>query len=291
MANLVIGCGYLGEPVALEWLGQRRKRQVFATTRSERHRREMINLELTPVVCDVTQPETLKALPKADTVLYAIGLDRAAGKSMREVYVDGLAAVLDHLPPPKRFIYVSSSSVYGQQDGSWVDEGCATEPHEESGKIVLEAEKLLRGRIPEAIILRFAGIYGPDRLLRQQAIEAGEPLAGDPEKWLNLIHLFDGVEAVMAAEKRGVPGKTYNVSDGNPCTRRQFFTELARQLKAPEPRFVPLESGARSSHDSGHRRISNERLRTVLGVYPRYPSYAEGLAATIRLMRESEAGA
>src|SRR5438552_2269194 len=111
------------------------------------------------------------------------------GRAMREVHVDGLRHVLDTLPVPGRFVYVSSTGVYGQTDGSWVDESSPTEPAEEAGRVVLEAERLLRERLPAAVVLRFAGIYGPDRLLRGQAVRNGEPLVGDPEKWLNLIHV------------------------------------------------------------------------------------------------------
>src|SRR5262249_40213841 len=146
-----------------------------------------------------------------NTVVHAIGLDRNSGQSMRDVYLQGLANVLDALPAPEHFLYISSSSVYGQTDGGWVDESSPTEPVEESGKIVLEAERLLRARLPSAIVLRFAGIYGPDRLLRQKSIQAGEVIVGDPEKWLNLIQVADGAAAVLAAQTRGKPGATYNI--------------------------------------------------------------------------------
>src|SRR5439155_10779702 len=110
-------------------------------------------------------------------------------RSMREVYVGGLGHVLDTLPTPGRFVYVSSTGVYGQTDGTWVDERSETVPTEESGRVVLEAERLLRSKLPAAVVLRFAGIYGPGRLLRRQLLVAGEPLVGDAEKWLNLIHV------------------------------------------------------------------------------------------------------
>jgi nucleoside-diphosphate-sugar epimerase len=283
MAHLVIGCGYLGEPAALEWSGQKR-RETYATTRSAARAEEMAQLGLKSLLCDVLRPESLRCLPAAETVLYAVGLDRSTGQSMRDVYVDGLRNVLDALPPPGRFIYVSSTSVYGARDGSWVDEEAEVAPLDESGKVVLEAETLLGSRLPTAVILRFAGIYGPDRLLRHQAIQAGEPLPGHPQQWLNLIHVFDGVEAIMAAQERGQPGRVYNVADGYPCTRQQFFSEMARLLGAPPPRFVPGPS--RPGREPGSRRIRNARLRQELRVGLRYPSYEEGLSATVRWMRE-----
>src|SRR5207247_9149681 len=136
-------------------------------------------------------PGSLPSLPAAGSVFYGVGLDRNAGRSMREVYVEGLANVLPALPGVERFLYVSSTGVYGQCRGEEVDETAATEPAEESGRVVLEAESLLRSRLPTAVVLRFAGIYGPGRLLRQQAILAGQPVVAHGARWLNLIHVGD----------------------------------------------------------------------------------------------------
>src|SRR5436309_1324813 len=94
-----------------------------------------------------------------------------AMRKMGEVSKMGLANVLAQLPRPRRFLYISSSSAYGQTDGGWVDEDSPTEPQEKSGQVVLAAEEVLRARLPEAIVLRFSGIYGPGRLLRRQTIE------------------------------------------------------------------------------------------------------------------------
>ena len=242
--SLIIGCGYLGKRVAALWLAQNRR--VYATTRKSITGPE-------PVVCDVLDPTSLRALPAVDTVLYAIGFDRSAGASMRTVYVDGLANVLANLPTPRRFIYVSSSSVYGQADGGWIDETAPTEPNEDSGRIVLEAETLLRTKLPAAILLRFAGIYGPGRLLRRQTIERGEPIVGDADKWLNLIHVDDGARVILAAEEHAEPGQVYNVCDDHPVRRRWFYATLARVLHAP-------------SRGSWRRRRTSRRRRTRRGI-------------------------
>jgi nucleoside-diphosphate-sugar epimerase len=189
---------------------------------------------------------------------------------MRDVYVRGLSHVLKTLPQSQKFIYISSTSVYGQNDGCWVDETSPTQPSESSGQVVLEAEQLLQSLRPEAIILRLAGIYGPQRLLRQQAILRGEPLVGDAEKWLNLIHVDDAVKAVLMADERARPGEIYNVADGTPITRRDFYTYLGSLLNTPAVFDHTPEPG------SVHRRINANRLRS-LGWSPTYPSYREGL--------------
>ena len=219
-----------------------------------------------------------------DTVLYAIGFDRTSGASMRAVYVDGLANVLTQLPPPKRFIYISSSSVYGQTDGGWVDETSPTAPAEPSGQIVLEAEGQLAAcgvASSAAIILRFAGIYGPGRLLRRQTIEKGESIVGDADKWLNLIHVEDGARVVLAAEQHAEAGRIYNVCDDHPVRRRYFYAALARALGAPEPRFVapPLDAPT-PPHEQANRRINNRRMKVELHAELRYPDYDQGLRAS-----------
>ena len=233
-----------------------------------------------PVVCDVHDADSLKRLPAVDTVLYAVGFDRAAGATMRTVYVDGLAQVLDQLPPPARFIYVSSSSVYGQTDGGWVDEDSSTQPEEESGKIVLGGEQILHAKLPGAIVLRFSGIYGPGRLLRRATIEKGEPIVGDADKWLNLIHVDDGARAILAAAEHAAPGRICNVCDDHPVRRRDFYTELARLLRASAA-IRAAACGVASPHEKANRRIRNVRMKDELRVELRYPGYESGLAASV----------
>jgi nucleoside-diphosphate-sugar epimerase len=274
MDKLIIGCGYLGRRVARLWLehGQR----VWASTRRAEGVAELRTLGLQPIVCDVLSPGTLRDLPRMSTVLYCVGFDRSADQTMRDVYVEGLRRVLDVLTAPERFIYISSTSVYGQSSGEWVDETSPTEPEEESGRIVLDAEKALR---PDAIILRFAGIYGPGRLLRRQAVESGEVIRADPERWLNLIHVDDGAAAVLATEQHARPGAVYNVCDDTPIPRRAFYERLAELLGAAAPRFEPPAPGTPlPPHERANRRISNRRLRDELHFAPRHVSFREGLS-------------
>ena len=105
-----------------------------------------------------------------------------------------------------RFVYASSTGVYGQTDGEWVDETSPTCPQHESGRVCLEAEnRVLRWAktidcSASAIVLRFAGLYGPGRTVRRRSIlERGEPIPGDPQKFLNLIHIDDAAQAAAAA--------------------------------------------------------------------------------------------
>lgn len=277
MNALIVGCGYLGTRVASLW--QAAGHRVFATTRRSGRADEFRAKGWTPVVCDINETATLSGLPRVDVLAFAVARDRTTPHTMREIYVDGLRSLLEHAPPPGRWIHVSSSSVYEQTDGGWIDESSATEPREPAGRVILEAEEILRGARPDAIVLRFSGIYGPGRWLRSQSIRAGEPIIGDAEKWLNLIHVADGAAAVVAAAERGVAGRTYNICDDEPVRRREFYTLMAKQLGAPEPNFVsPPADAPTPPHERGNRRISNRRLREELGVALQYPSFRNGLA-------------
>jgi nucleoside-diphosphate-sugar epimerase len=263
---LIVGCGYLGTRVAPLLL--ERGDRVLATTRKPDRAEAFRSQGIEPVLFDVLQGGDL---PPAQAVIHAVGLDRTQGASMREVYVAGLARVLDATRAVPRFLHVSSTSVYGHQDGSWLREDAPTEPTEESGKVVLEAERLLLTRRPNAVILRFAGIYGPGRRIGEAGLRAGKPVAADPDKYLNLIHVEDGARAVVAALDRG--NGLYHIADGQPVLRRDFYGYLASLIGAAPPTFVPGAEGS-------HRRIDATRMHEALGVVPRHGNYRSGLDAS-----------
>jgi nucleoside-diphosphate-sugar epimerase len=262
---LIVGCGYLGNRVAA--LLRERGDRVIATTRKPERAEAFRAQGIEPVLYDVLQGGPL---PAADALVHAVGLDRSQGVPMRAVYVEGLARVLDAAPGIPRFVHVSSTSVYGQSDGSWLSEDAPTEPTEPSGQVVLEAERLLLRRRPEAVILRFAGIYGPGRRVGESSLRTGQAIPADPDTWLNLIHVEDGARAVVAAIAHG--HGVYHIADGQPVLRREYYSYLASRLAATAPSFAA--TGERSN-----RRIDARRMQEELGVVPRYRNYREGLDA------------
>ena len=231
-------------------------------------------------------PSTLENLPEADTVLFAVGHERGSGHSIRQLYVNGLRNVLDHLPSNvNRFIYVSSTGVYGQSDDSWVDELSPCEPTREGGRACWQAELVLRGHRlgRRAIVLRMAGIYGPGRIPRRKELQAGLPIDAPSEGYLNLIHVDDAASAVIAAEQHAPLPSVYCVSDGHPVIRREYFRELAALLGAAEPRFREPSRNAPAAERAGaSKRVSNQKMLAELKLDPVYSSYRQGLAAIIR---------
>jgi nucleoside-diphosphate-sugar epimerase len=281
MQALIIGCGYLGRRIADRWI--ERGDRVAALTRSFVRASEWKDHGLDAVVGDVLAPETLKALPAADVLLYAVGFDRAAGVDKRSVYVNGLrnvlAATAARIP---RVVYISSSSVYGQSQGEWIDEASPAEPQSEGGRICLEAEHVLTEAAAQsdttACILRLTGIYGPDRILaRAAALRQGTPLAGRADAWLNLIHVDDAASAAMAAADHPNPDPLYLVTDDRPVTRQEYFSRLAERIGAPLPSFDPSQQ---PRHGAGlNKRCHNARMKGSLGVSLQYPTFDEGLRA------------
>ncbi|HUG93337.1 MAG TPA: SDR family oxidoreductase [Planctomycetaceae bacterium] len=275
--KLIIGCGYLGRRVAAEWLalGQ----SVAALTRSEANAAVLRRGGILPHLGDVTDPESLASLPRADTILYAVGFDRTAGRSRRDVSVDGLASVLRAINSRVvRFLYVSSTSVYGQSAGEWIDEASPAGPTQPNGQVCLEAEQLVREQLPQAIVLRLAGLYGPGRLLRRlDELKSAAPIAGNPQAWLNLVHVDDAVASVLAAEERGRPGATYLVCDDRPIRRREYYELLARLSGAPPPVFAEGDPAGRTDHRDFNKRCSNRKLREELCVRLQFPTIGEGL--------------
>ena len=282
MAKLIFGCGYLGRCVARRWLAEGER--VVAVTRTTEHATALAGEGLEPLVADVTQPDSLTSLPVADTVLYAIGYEPGGGTSRRHVAIDGLRAVLDALPSATgRILYISSTAVYGNVDGEWVDEQTPCRPDHENGQLVLEAENVLRAHPlgARAVVLRLAGLYGPGRLPKIHDLVAGRPLSVLPEAVVNLIHVEDAASVILATERKAQPPSTYVVADGQPVLRRDFYRYLGQLLHAPTPLFVEPDPNSPSSRGAGSKRVSNARMHAELDVRLAYPSYREGLAAIV----------
>ncbi len=265
MAKLVFGCGYLGQRVAERWRAA--GETVYTVTRSSEHARLLRQRGFEPIVADVVRPATLVDLPSAETVLFAVGFDRAAGMSIHEVYVNGLRAVLDALPTTTgKIIYTSSTGVYGNSDGDWIDEQSPCQPERDAGRACLEAEQVLAGHLlgDRRVILRLAGLYGPGRIPRQRELRAGAPLATPADGYLNLIHVDDAASAVLAAEEHAPAGSIYLVADGQPVLRREYYMELSRLLDAPPPKFEPPRPDECSTCDrasASTNAVSNQHAR------------------------------
>ena len=287
--RLIFGCGYLGNRVAKLW--RTGGDEVIAVTRSA-SRAEVLRAEgFKAIVADVTLPQTLKTLPAADSLLFAVGFDRGSGAGIHAVYADGLKNVLTALPSPvNRLAYVSTTGVYGLAGGEFVDEQTPPDPQRDGGKASLAAEEVLRGHAlaGRSLILRLAGIYGPGRIPYLDKLRAGEPVAAPSAGWLNLIHVQDAARIVVVADawlaaRQAADGPhVFNVSDGTSVIRGDYYAEVARLIGAPPPAFTePAVDSPAALRAGANRRVSNEKLLRELRVRLAYPSYREGLTAVL----------
>ena len=243
-SRLIAGCGYLGQRVARSWQSQ--GLAVHAVTRSSERAAEFRANGLTPVIGDLSSDNWSTPLPASRIVLWSVGFDRSPEINREQIWLDGLRRLLDSLTTaPDRFLYVSSTGVYGDHDGDDVSELAVADPATESGQCCLQAEQLLREicreRFPatKVIVLRMAGIYGPDRLLRRiNDLRNGVVLTGDGQSWLNLIHVDDAVRMINLASHDPEFPDLVNVVNTQTLTRFQYYSALAEFTNCPPPDFA-----------------------------------------------------
>jgi nucleoside-diphosphate-sugar epimerase len=221
--------------------------------------------------------------------MWSVGLDAASRGARRQVWIDGLQRVLEALPPsdhPSRLIYCSSTSVYGKSLED-VDEDTPPSPRGEGGEVCLQAEELTREfgmRTGCAVtILRLAGLYGPDRLLRKlDDLRNQVPIEADPEHWLNLIHVDDAAAIVEAVSRLSAPPPLINVVSPRPVTRGEYYRTLAELAGTPEPLFQPpTGTDATSRRGNANRRIVS-RVLPALQVPTKFDSLRAGLAQALK---------
>jgi nucleoside-diphosphate-sugar epimerase len=317
MMNLLFGHGYLGSRIARLW--REAGRDVTVVTRSPAKAESLRAEGYRALVADIGDPASLPELPQAETVVFAVGYERSndgsARRTIEEVYAGGVKNVLDRMPgrgttgeEPGRsqssplaprssplFIYISSTGVYGDAAGAWVDERTPCDPRREGGRAALAAEQAIAGHPLRArhVVLRLAGIYGPGRIPRAEALRRGDPIDAPADGYLNLVHVDDAARIVVQVERHARAGslvlpRTYNVSDGRPGLRREYYAELARLLDAPPPVFVaPAQDSPAAARAAADKRIGNQRLLDEVRPTFLYPSYREGLAAIVAAERAS----
>ncbi len=290
MAKIIFGCGYLGSRVAERW--QAAGEEVYAVTRSSDRAREFVARGWRPIVADLAAGPSGLKLPVVDTALFCVGHGRSPSLPIEQAYPNAIGSALDALADNlSKFIFTSSTGVYGQTDGGWVDENSPCEPLRPGGLACLAAEKLLASHPlgARAIVLRLAGLYGPGRIPNAADVRSGRPIAAPASGYLNLIHVDDAATIVLAAAERAAPPRTYVVSDGQPVARRDYHAELCRLLGAPRPVFASPEPDSPAAQRAGSdKRVDNRRMIAELSVRLAYPSYREGLAAIVATTRANE---
>lgn len=282
MRVLIVGCGYVGLPLGAALVA--RGHNVMGLRRSPAAVEELRAAGLEPAFADVADRASLDALPRPfDWVVNCVASGGGGLDDYRRTYLEGTRHLLDWLGavPPAKFLYTSSTSVYGQTDGTDVDEASPTEPSSATARMLVATEQVLlaaaRERHFPATILRLAGIYGPGRGYWLRQFVAGEArLEGEGRRLLNLVHRDDVVGAILAALDRGAAGAVYNVVDDAPVTQRGLFTWLAARLNRPLPPVAPENLAETRKRGLTNKRVTNRKLKAELGYQFQYPTFREG---------------
>lgn len=290
---LIVGCGYIGRSVARRYLD--RGRPVMGVVRNSASAELLREDGIAARAYDLAH-SSLTDLPLADARVFHLAPPPVRG--VEDLHTRRLVAAFEHTGHPRRLVYISTTGVYGDCNGAWVDENWPPQPAVDRARRRWDAEKTLRlwshRSGGELMILRVAGIYGPGRLPLER-IRQGLPLVREIEApYSNRIHADDLVEVCVAAMERGAAGGLYNVCDGNPSTMTDYFFRVADGAGLPRPPVVSLDeaegqlSPGMMSYMRESRRLSNRRMLDELGVKLKFPSLEQGLRGS--LARDLKAG-
>jgi nucleoside-diphosphate-sugar epimerase len=300
--TIILGCGYVG---------QRLLRSLVAPDQAMGERGRTPDQGIIGVArCK----DTLAAIAAAGGQPLQLDLDLDPNADLNKQALDSLptegALVFHFIPPPpdgeedprtarliehfahhghpRRLIYISTTGVYGDCQGQWVDETWPLRPGAARSQRRVHAEQQLqvwaKASGADLIILRVAGIYAADRLPLERIRQRAPVVKPEQAPWTNRIHAADLVAVCLAAAGSAPAGALYNVCDGHPSTMTDYFLRVARAAGLPPPPQIDLQesdgqlSPGMLSYLRESRRLDNRRLREELGVILRYPDLAAGLA-------------
>ncbi|MFE4541439.1 SDR family oxidoreductase [Arthrobacter sp. NPDC056727] len=273
MTILLAGCGDLGTEAGLRFAAAGHR--VVGWRRSP----DKLPAEIEGVAANLGAPDLPPVPADTTAVVIAVAADGPTEEAYRTAYVNGVVHVLDALErdgvAPERVLFVSSTAVYGDAAGAWIDESVPPEPGGFSGRIMREAEDLLLKRLKGTgttpIVLRLGGIYGPGRTRLIDQVRSGAAVIPDQPRYTNRIHRDDAAGAIvhlctMAAE----PASVYLGVDDDPAELGDVLRFLAAELEMTPPPKASLGDAR-----GGNKRCSNALLRGT-GFSFKYPSFREG---------------
>lgn len=282
---LIIGCGYLGRALGAQYLMAGAPVTGVVSTPESAGILEKIGIS--PVVRDLdlesepmdpsAHPEIFYFAPPSDNLLQDNRIRTFLGQLTEE-------------GAPPRIVYTSTTGIYGDCQGNWVEESRPPSPATDRARRRLDAEQALsewsRTSGGKVVILRVSGIYGPGRLplaRLRQGMALLEEAEAPPS---NRIHIRDLVTTCAAAMERGKAGEIYNVSDGNPSPMNEYFNLVADLAGLERPRTLDWTRAERElppgllSFLKESRRIDNRKMLQELGIELRFPTFEEGVRAS-----------
>jgi nucleoside-diphosphate-sugar epimerase len=281
---LIIGCGDVGSRLAMRAMARGEPCYGLVSSAASAERLAGLGLPAMAVDLDQAAPQLSGDWDQREIYYFAPPPARGAEDPR-------IGRLLAALPPgrDRRIVYISTTGVYGDCGGAWVDETRPLHPQVDRARRRADAERQLQAwRLAgggELVILRVAGIYGPGKLPLAR-LEQRLPMVGEADApWTNRIHIDDLVAVCEAAMARGRDGEAYNVADGNPGNMRDYFDRVAALYGLPRAPLITLDEARESlspgmlSYLGESRRLDNRKMLRELGVTLRHPDLASGLAA------------
>ncbi len=294
MTRIVIaGCGYVGSALGVELVGE--GHEVFGLRRDP----SRLPSGIEPLQADLSRRESALVLPSGvDFAVYCASPDDASPNAYRRAYLDGLELFLRTLreqgEKPRRILFTSSTSVYAQDRGEWVDEESPARPTRPAGETLLLAERLLLASGLPASVVRLGGIYGPGRMRLIEQVASGAARIDPEPHFTNRIHRDDAaglLRHLIALASRPDPPELLDLYlgvDCDPADEADVLRFLAAGLSVdpPPPRGSADPAPRRRA---GSKRCRNDRIRAS-GYAFRVPSFREGYPGIVRAWRAAHGG-
>lgn len=267
----VVGCGYLGSALgrALVSAGH----DCVCTTTTESRAAEIEAFGATPAIVALANTSRLHELLADRETLFLTVAPNSACPDYREVYLEGARSLIRAVADTgvRHIVYTSSIGVYGQQDGSWVDEHSPTIPETENGRILLETENVLlsygESTHVTVTILRLGGIHGPGRDPADRFKTLAVRERSDGDRYLNMIHRRDAVSAMIALLDRPHAG-VLNLTDDQPTTRRDYYDRLAASTGVQPITWIAPDGPPKLG-----KRVRNDSIKRILGLVLEHPTH------------------
>jgi nucleoside-diphosphate-sugar epimerase len=275
MRVLVAGCGWLGTEIARRLVA--RGERVIGIRRDPARAAALAAVGVEPLALDLSAPGAEARLPDVDAVIACQSAAADGEAAYRAAYLDASRALLAaaRRGGAQAFVYTGSTGVFGQRDGSDVDEDTPPAPSGATAAVLVEAERLVAEAARDGLrasVVRLSGLYGPGRTGIVERVRSGALALGPgDDAWMNFCHLEDAAAFVLAALERGGAGAVLHGSDAGPARRREVVEWIAGRLGIAPRRTEAAPPGP-------NRRVLSAATREVLGVTLAYPSFREGLA-------------
>lgn len=285
---LIVGCGYVGRKVAC--LEIKNGNKVTGLVRSESSVAQLAAAGIASLTADLDDPHSLDSSIFNFNLIYYFVPPGADDEGDRRIANYLLA--LSNGVLPGRIVLISTTGVYGDCGGAWIDEKTPVGPMVDRSIKRLRVENVLNEWADthkvDLVILRVPGIYGPGKLPEQRLRKGTPVLREEDSPYSNRIHVDDLVRACVAAARYEKGSAVFNISDGSPSTMTDYFFQVADVLGIPRPPVLTIEqaqsrlSKGMLSYLAESKRMDNKKMREELGVVPEYPDLESGLRACVK---------